>query len=139
MTIKKQSVTIVRKRPNSLSRSTRSPSLKMNCDLRSFLQTRIIAICWAATERTGSSIRLNSSKQPQEPDCARPINRIVHIHTRVQIMMRRSDTLQLHICKTKYQQADSRVNKRPFPSCTIISKMHRVEYHAIEVICQLLW
>ena len=68
-------ITMVRKTPNSGSRSTTSPSVKTNCGLRSFLQARIMAICWAATDSTGSSIRLNSSKQPHEPDCAKPASR----------------------------------------------------------------
>jgi len=29
--------------------------------------------CWAATDNTGSVILLNSSKQPQDPDWARPL------------------------------------------------------------------
>ena len=65
-------ITIVINRPNSGSRSTTSASVKTNCGLRSFLQTSTMAICWAATESTGNSIRLNSSKQPHEPDCAKP-------------------------------------------------------------------
>jgi len=66
---------MVRNRPNSGSRSTTSPSVKTNCGLRSFLHARMMATCWAATDSTGSSIRLNSSKQPHEPDCARPATR----------------------------------------------------------------
>lgn len=63
---------MVRKMPNSGFIPTLSPSVKMKVFLRSFLQVSTVAICWAATERTGRSIRLNSSKQPQEPDWARP-------------------------------------------------------------------
>ena len=66
--------TIVKKRPNSGSRSTTSPSVNINCGFLSFLHWSTIAICCAATDNTGSSIRLNSSKHPQEPDCARPTN-----------------------------------------------------------------
>ena len=33
-----------------------------------FLASWRHVICWAATERTGKSMRLNSSKQPQDPD-----------------------------------------------------------------------
>lgn len=61
-------LTIVRKRPNSGFIVTLSPSVKIKDFLRSFLHVRIMEICWAATERTGRSIRLNSSKQPQDPD-----------------------------------------------------------------------
>ena len=64
--------TMVRKIPNSGSMSTTSPSVKMNWFLRSFLHVSTTWICWAATDSTGSSIRLNSSKQPQLPDCASP-------------------------------------------------------------------
>ena len=65
-------LTIVRKIPNSGLRSTTSPSVKMNCFLRSFLAVRTMAICCAATDSTGRSIRLNSSKHPHDPDCANP-------------------------------------------------------------------
>ena len=63
---------MVRKSPNSGSRSTTSPSVKTNCVLCSFLAASTMAICCAATDNTGRSIRLNSSKQPHDPDCARP-------------------------------------------------------------------
>lgn len=63
---------IVKKIPNSGSMSTTSPSVKMNIFFRSFLHVRTTWICCAATDSTGSSIRLNSSKQPQLPDWARP-------------------------------------------------------------------
>ena len=74
--------TIVRKIPNSGFMSTTSPSVKMNWVLRSFLQLRTIAICCAATDNTGRSIRLNSSKQPHAPDWARPggKTRIIHMN-----------------------------------------------------------
>ena len=65
-------LTIVRKIPNSGLRSTTSPSVKMNYFLRSFLAVRTMAICCAATDSTGRSIRLNSSKHPHDPDCANP-------------------------------------------------------------------
>lgn len=65
-------LTMVRKSPNSGFRVTLSPSVKTKDVLRSFLHVKIMEICWAATERTGRSIRLNSSKQPQDPDCANP-------------------------------------------------------------------
>jgi len=68
--------TMVRKIPNSLSIDTTSPSVNMNWGLFIFLHCSTIAICWAATDSTGSSIRLNSSKQPQDPDCASPVNKI---------------------------------------------------------------
>ncbi len=71
--------TMVRKSPNSGSRSTTSPSVKMNCDFRSFLHCSTMAICCAATDNTGSSIRLNSSKQPHDPDCARPVRHGVEL------------------------------------------------------------
>lgn len=58
--------------PNSGFISTLSPSVKTKLFLRSFLHVNTIAICCAATDSTGKSIRLNSSKQPQEPDWARP-------------------------------------------------------------------
>ena len=70
---KARAQTIVRKIPNSGFISTRSPSVKMNCFLRSFLQASTMAICCAATDRTGRSIRLNSSKQPHDPDWAKPV------------------------------------------------------------------
>lgn len=60
--------------PNSGFISTLSPSVKMKFLRRSFLQVSTMAICWAATESTDRSIRLNSSKQPHEPDWARPVN-----------------------------------------------------------------
>lgn len=68
-------LTIVRKIPNSGFISTLSPSVKIKFFRRSFLQVSTMAICWAATESTGRSIRLNSSKHPQEPDWARPKDR----------------------------------------------------------------
>lgn len=67
-------LTIVRKIPNSGLISTLSPSVKTKFLRRSFLQVRTIAICWAATDNTGRSMRLNSSKQPHDPDWARPGN-----------------------------------------------------------------
>lgn len=63
-----QALTMVRKRPNSGFISTRSPSVKMKFFFLSFLHVRTTEICCAATDNTGSSMRLNSSKQPQEPD-----------------------------------------------------------------------
>jgi hypothetical protein len=60
--------TIVRKMPNSGLISTTSPSVNTNCFFLSFLAPRITAICCAATDRTGSSILLNSSKHPHDPD-----------------------------------------------------------------------
>lgn len=65
-------LTMVRKSPNSGFIVTLSPSVKIKDFFRSFLHVRIMEICWAATDRTGKSIRLNSSKQPQDPDCASP-------------------------------------------------------------------
>ena len=59
--------------PNSGLRSTTSPSVKINWRFRSLRQPRTIAICCAATESTGRSILLNSSKHPHDPDWARPI------------------------------------------------------------------
>lgn len=67
-----QFLTMVRKSPNSGFIVTLSPSVKIKDFFRSFLHVRIMEICWAATDRTGKSIRLNSSKQPQDPDCASP-------------------------------------------------------------------
>lgn len=66
---------MVKKMPNSGSMSTLSPSVKMNCVFLSFLHSNTMAICWAATDNTGNSILLNSSKQPHDPDWANPINR----------------------------------------------------------------
>ena len=66
-------LTMVKKIPNSMSMSTLSPSVKMKAGFLSFLHCRTIAICWAATDNTGNSIRLNSSKHPQEPDWAKPV------------------------------------------------------------------
>ena len=65
-------LTMVKKMPNSMFKSTMSPSVKTNCFLRSFLQANTMAICCAATDKTGNSMRLNSSKQPQDPDWAKP-------------------------------------------------------------------
>ena len=64
--------TIVKKIPNSGSMSTLSPSVKMNWLFLSFLHSNTMAICCAATDNTGNSILLNSSKQPQDPDWAKP-------------------------------------------------------------------
>lgn len=64
--------TIVRNIPNSLSMSTTSPSVKVNWGFFFFLHWSTICICWAATDKTGSSMRLNSSKQPHAPDWAKP-------------------------------------------------------------------
>ena len=36
------------------------------------LALRMVISCWAMTDNTSMSIRLNSSKQHQAPDCARP-------------------------------------------------------------------
>jgi len=58
--------------PNSGSMLTMSPSVNTNCDRRSFLHVRTIAICCAATDSAANSIRLNSSKQPHDPDIDRP-------------------------------------------------------------------
>ena len=107
--------TMVRKRPNSGSRSTLSPSVKMNWDLRSFLQASTMAICWAATDSTGSSMRLNSSKQPQEPDWARPVGTHKHVYSNYppQILVRWQAENSTHIncasssCKWKYSHAVS--------------------------------
>lgn len=66
------SLTIVIKMPNSGLSDTLSPSVKINFFFLSFFAIRTMYICCAATDNTGSSIRLNSSKQPQEPDCAKP-------------------------------------------------------------------
>lgn len=65
-------LTMVRKIPNSGFMRMTSPSLKTKVSFFSFLQVNTILICCAATESTGSSIRLNSSKQPHDPDCAKP-------------------------------------------------------------------
>lgn len=65
-------LTMVKKIPNSGSMSTSSPSVKTNIFFLSFLHVSTTWICWAATDSTGSSMRLNSSKQPQLPDCAKP-------------------------------------------------------------------
>lgn len=59
--------------PNSGHISDISPSVKKNDVFFSFLAASTTATCCAATESTGSSILLNSSKHPQEPDCARPL------------------------------------------------------------------
>lgn len=58
--------------PNSGHMSTVSPSVKTNDLFFSFLADSTTATCWAATDNTGNSIRLNSSKQPQDPDWAKP-------------------------------------------------------------------
>ena len=63
---------MVKKIPNSGSMLTLSPSVKTKTGLRSFLHCNTMAICCAATDNTGNSIRLNSSKQPHDPDWARP-------------------------------------------------------------------
>lgn len=67
--------TIVINIPNSGQTSTTSPSVKIKFFFFSFFADRITATCWAATDSTGSSMRLNSSKQPHVPDCANPINK----------------------------------------------------------------
>lgn len=59
--------------PNSGHISLMSPSVKMKVFFFSFLAERTTATCWAATDSTGNSMRLNSSKQPHEPDCASPL------------------------------------------------------------------
>lgn len=63
---------MVKKIPNSGFMRMTSPSLKTKVSFFSFLQVKTMLICCAATESTGSSIRLNSSKQPHDPDCAKP-------------------------------------------------------------------
>ena len=63
---------MVKKIPNSGFIRITSPSLKRKVSFFSFLHVKTMLICCAATESTGSSIRLNSSKQPQDPDCAKP-------------------------------------------------------------------
>lgn len=50
-----------------------SPSVNWNVFFFSRLLARTTATCWAATDSTGSSMRLNSSKQPHEPDWAKPV------------------------------------------------------------------
>ena len=35
----------------------------------------MVMSCWAITDKTSMSIRLNSSKQHQAPDCARPLKK----------------------------------------------------------------
>lgn len=35
----------------------------------------MVMSCWAMTDRTSMSIRLNSSKQHQAPDCAKPLKK----------------------------------------------------------------
>ena len=59
--------------PNSGFMLTMSPSENRNILFFSFLQVRMIDICCAATDKTGSAILLNSSKHPQVPDCANPL------------------------------------------------------------------
>lgn len=66
-------LTIVMKIPNSGFISIISPSVKMKVFFFSFLAVNTTATCCAATDKTGSSMRLNSSKQPQVPDCASPL------------------------------------------------------------------
>lgn len=61
-------LTMVRKIPNSGFMRMTSPSLKTKVSFFSFLQVKTMLICCAATDSTGSSIRLNSSKQPHDPD-----------------------------------------------------------------------
>jgi len=67
--------TMVKKIPNSGFISTTSPSVKMNVGFLSFFAVKTTEICCAATDNTGSSIRLNSSKHPQLPDWARPVKK----------------------------------------------------------------
>lgn len=69
-------LTMVRKMPNSGSMLTTSPSVKTNCDLRSFLHVRTMAICCAATDNAANSMRLNSSKHPHDPDIDSPAGHI---------------------------------------------------------------
>lgn len=54
------SLTIVMKIPNSLFSSMVSPSVKTNDFFFSLRAVSTTATCWAATDSTGNSIRLNS-------------------------------------------------------------------------------
>lgn len=87
-----QVLTIVKKSPNSGFISTLSPSVKIKFFLRSFLHVKTIAICCAATDSTGRSMRLNSSKQPQDPDCARP-----EMKQKLQFMFKEVTQCQLYV------------------------------------------
>lgn len=84
--------TIVKKTPNSGSIKTISPSVNVNWLRRSFLQAKMMAICWAATDKAANSMRLNSSKQPHDPDLARPAK--YNKKTRLDCPDSRSSSLQ---------------------------------------------
>lgn len=80
--------TIVIKSPNSGFSSNSSPSENTSCLFLDFLADKTICICCAATDKTGSSILLNSSKHPQEPDCAKPTtNQLNYINTENNIQL----------------------------------------------------
>ena len=53
-----------------------SASSKKNIFLPYFLAIVMVKICWATTESTYRSIRLNSSKHDQAPDEARPLKNL---------------------------------------------------------------
>lgn len=53
---------------------TRDISVPSKRNLSKFCPTAIwiLIICWATTDSTSTSTQLNSSKQAQAPDCAKP-------------------------------------------------------------------
>ena len=64
---------IVMKNPTSLFSAIVWPSVNVNDFLSSRIDASTEPTCCATTESTSRSMRLNSSKQPQQPDCASPL------------------------------------------------------------------
>ena len=60
------------KNPTRGSRLTLAPSVKMNSFFRSRIALSTQNTCCAHTESTSRLMRLNSSKHPHRPLCARP-------------------------------------------------------------------
>ena len=64
---------IVMNMPTSLSSLMTWPSLNWKVARSWRMASSTEATCAAATESTSRSMRLNSSKHPQQPDCASPL------------------------------------------------------------------
>ena len=62
------------KYPTSGLSGMESPSLKTTLFLRSLSAMKTQLSCCAHTDSTSRLMRLNSSKQPQNPACASPLN-----------------------------------------------------------------
>lgn len=67
--------TIVINMPNSLFNSITSPSVNVNVFFFSLRALSTTATCWAATDRTGNSIRLNSEWERKKEKMGRRANR----------------------------------------------------------------